>query len=197
MSNSTMSLADAQALAASFIESRRALHGNLRMEDDSAAAAKAAAEKATADQAAADKAAAEKAAAEAAPSLSLTPDEIAELLAARDERDALKQAQMSEADKVKDAAQKAEARAVKAERDVARYKIAAEKGVPASLLAGDDEKAMRASADALIAFAKTGKPTGTPKSDPSQGAGDKPVVSSADEGRAEAQRRAAARQKKH
>ena len=46
-----MTLDEAQALAASFIENRRALHGDLRMEDAPDAAAQAAAAQAAADKA--------------------------------------------------------------------------------------------------------------------------------------------------
>ena len=179
-----LTLADAQALAANFIEHRRALHGDLRMEDDGNGNQQVV-EQPKPDEQKPD---------EQKPNEPvLTSDEIAELIAAREERDALKAAQMSQAEKDAAERQKAEERAVKAEREAARYKVAAEKGVPASLLAGDDEKAMRASADALIEYAKTAVKPGGPLPDPSQGNREQQLVSSADEGRAEAQRRIAAR----
>lgn len=189
---SPMTLEDAQAKAAEFIEIRRAQYGDLRMEDTGSGSG--APEGTPAGGTNGDTPVVEKPAAEEKPEVpTLTPEEIAELVAARDERDALKQAQMTEAEKVAESARKAEERAVKAEREAARYKVAAEKGVPAQLIAGDDEKAMRASADALIEFAKkTGGSTG-PIVDPSQGSRETKLVSSADEGRAEAQRRIAAR----
>lgn len=48
----------------------------------------------------------------------------------------------------------------KAERDAARAKVAKETGVPAELVAGDDEDAMRAFAEAV---AKWGKPSSAPR----------------------------------
>jgi len=191
---SPMTLEDAQALAAEFIEIRRAQHGDLRMEDTTGGGS-GAPEGTPAGGANGGTPVVEPKPEEKPEVPTLTPEEIAELVAARDERDALKQAQMTEAEKVAENARKAEERAVKAERDAARYKIAAEKGVPAQLLAGDDEKEMRASADALIEFAKKSGGNPGPIVDPSQGSRETKLVSSADEGRAEAQRRIAARKK--
>lgn len=48
----------------------------------------------------------------------------------------------------------------KAERDAARAKVAKETGVPAELVAGDDEESMRAFAEAV---AKWGKPSSAPR----------------------------------
>lgn len=92
----------------------------------------------------------------------------------------------------------AEERAAKAERELARYKVASETGIPAALIHGDDEDAMRDFAEALKAFKGETPPVvkPKPKPDPTQGGGNgggsKP--SAADEGKAEAQRRIAARQ---
>ncbi|WP_394620941.1 hypothetical protein JNUCC0626_18155 [Lentzea sp. JNUCC 0626] len=86
--------------------------------------------------------------------------------------------------------QAAEDRAEQAERELARYKVAAETGVPAHLLAGDDEDAMREHAKALKEFKGEQPRNPAPKPDPSQGgSGGKQKASAADEGRAEAQRR--------
>ena len=189
--NSPLTLAHAQALAAEMIEHRRTLHGDLRMEDDGTGGNGGN----NGTQVIVEPKPEEKP--EPKPNEPvLTADEIAELIAAREERDALKAAQMTQAEKDAASQKAAEERAVKAEREAARYKVAAEKGVPASLLAGDDEKAMRASADALIEYAKTAAAkTGGPLPDPSQGNREQQTVSHADEGRAEAQRRIAARKK--
>ena len=46
-----------------------------------------------------------------------------------------------------------------AERDRARYKVAQATGVPASLLQGDDEEAMTASANAIAEYAKAQAPS--------------------------------------
>lgn len=93
----------------------------------------------------------------------------------------------------------AEERAVKAETELARYRVAHETSLPTALLSllNGDEDQMREQAKALIAFkGETPAPVRrTPAPDPSQGGGtgDRVKPSAADEGRAEAQRRIAAR----
>lgn len=86
--------------------------------------------------------------------------------------------------------QAAEDKAAKAERELARYKVAAETGVPAHLLNGDDEEAMRDYAKALQEFKGTAPKSAAPKPDPSQGGtGGKSKPSAKEEGLAEARRR--------
>ncbi len=90
----------------------------------------------------------------------------------------------------------AEERASKAEAELARYKVAHETQLPAALLSllNGDEDQMRDQAKALIEFKGEAPKGGKPKPDPSQGGkGDENKPSSADEGKAEAQRRIAAR----
>lgn len=53
----------------------------------------------------------------------------------------------------------AEKQRAAAERDRARYKVAQATGVPASLLQGDDEEAMTASANAIAEYAKAQAPS--------------------------------------
>lgn len=90
----------------------------------------------------------------------------------------------------------AEERAAEAERKLVRYRIAAETGVPAALINGADEDEMREAAKAALEFKGAQPKPAAPKPDPSQGgSGGKSKVSAADEGRAEAQRRIAARKK--
>lgn len=74
----------------------------------------------------------------------------------------------SEAEKLADAKAAAEKAAADATRELLRYKIAAEKKVDPDLLAGDDEDAMRAHADRLLAWRGDPAPS-APKPDPSQG----------------------------
>jgi hypothetical protein len=92
--------------------------------------------------------------------------------------------------------QLAEKRAADAETELARYKVAHETALPASLLSllNGDEDTMRDQAKALLEFRGEQPKKNPPKPDPTQGGkegNDKP--SSADEGKAEAQRRIAAR----
>jgi len=61
----------------------------------------------------------------------------------------------------------AESKAAELELKADRAEVAAEKGVPVSLISGSNRAEMEASADALIAFKGT---TSTPRPDPSQGA---------------------------
>ena len=111
-----------------------------------------------------------------------------------DEYEKLQAATATDADRLKNA----EDRAVKAERELARYRVAADTGLPADLaelLTGEDEEAMEAQAKKLLARITPTKPK--PKADQSQGGQgkDSSKLSAADEGRAEAQRRIASRKK--
>lgn len=74
----------------------------------------------------------------------------------------------TELEKLTEARDAAEKEAVTARREVLRLRIAAEKQVDAELLAGDDEEAMRAHADRLLAWRGDAKPP-TPKPDRAQG----------------------------
>ncbi len=93
----------------------------------------------------------------------------------------------------------AEERAVKAETELARYKVAHETSLPSALLSllNGDEEQMREQAKALIAFkGESAPPKPKPIPDPSQGgSGGSTKPSKADEGREEAQRRIAARKR--
>jgi len=75
----------------------------------------------------------------------------------------------SEAEKTAERLAASEKAAADAQIELARYKVAAEKGVDADLLTGDDEAAMRAAADKLLAWRGDVKPV-VPKPDPAQGA---------------------------
>lgn len=75
----------------------------------------------------------------------------------------------SELERLTERAATAEREAADARRESLRYSIAAETGIPANLLNGDDEEAMRGHAERLKAFVETQRPS-TPKPDPSQGA---------------------------
>ena len=66
--------------------------------------------------------------------------------------DEIEDANKTELQRVAEARQAAEERATAASRELARYKVAAEMGVPANLIAGDDEDAMKAHAEQLLAF---------------------------------------------
>jgi hypothetical protein len=91
----------------------------------------------------------------------------------------------------------AEERAVKAETELARYRVAHETSLPTALLSllNGDEDQMREQAKALLAFkGEAAPPKPKPIPDPTQGgSGGNSKVSAADEGKAEAQRRIAAR----
>lgn len=103
-----------------------------------------------------------------------------------DELDRLKAEGMKPDEKLA-AAEKA---AAEARAELARYRVAAETGLPAELIVGDDEDAMKAYAEKLKAFAGDKAPqTKSPKPDPSQGNRTGPKPSAADAGRAEAQKR--------
>jgi hypothetical protein len=75
-----------------------------------------------------------------------------ELKAKAAEHDKAVEANQSEADKAKARADAAEAKASAAAAELARYKVAAEKNVPAELLAGKTEDELRAHADQLLEF---------------------------------------------
>lgn len=62
------------------------------------------------------------------------------------------QAAMTDQQRVEARATAAEEAATSAQRELARYRVAADKGVPADLLAGSTEEEMAAHADRLIAF---------------------------------------------
>lgn len=66
--------------------------------------------------------------------------------------DEIEEANKTEIQRATEARQAAEQAAAAATRDLARYKVAAAKGVPAELLVGDDEESIAAYADQLIAF---------------------------------------------
>jgi membrane protein involved in colicin uptake len=102
--------------------------------------------------------------------------------------EALEEAQKTEAQKAADAKAAAEKTAADAQRELLRYKVAAELGVPADLLAGDDEASIRSHAERLKAFKGEPAKPGTPKPDPSQGGSGQPAKGGAD-GKAEALRR--------
>lgn len=62
------------------------------------------------------------------------------------------QAAMTDQQRIEARAAAAEEAATNAQRELARYRVAADKGVPADLLAGTTEEEMAAHADRLIAF---------------------------------------------
>jgi hypothetical protein len=86
----------------------------------------------------------------------------------------------------KAAAEAAKAEAARFQLDAVKHRIAAEKGVPAGLLAGEDEEALTASADAALAWRGQQAPTAptAPKPDPSVGARGGGDVKSLDSGAA-------------
>lgn len=89
----------------------------------------------------------------------------------------------TEAEKAAERLATSEKAAADAQIQLARYKVAAEKGVDADLLTGNDEAAMRAAADKLLAWRGDPKPA-VPKPDPAQGA--RPGISDIDAEIAEA-----------
>lgn len=66
--------------------------------------------------------------------------------------DAFEEASKSELEKAIARAEKAEAEAVKVRAEALRVQVAAAKGVPVDLLAGDTQEALEAAADKLLAF---------------------------------------------
>jgi len=115
-----------------------------------------------------------------------------------DDFDKLQASSATDAEKLAAAVSRAEEASTK----LARYEVAARTGLPADLaemLTGTDEDAMEDQAKRLIArLAPTEPPKRvSPKPDHSQGGSDKETkLSDADAGKAEAQRRIAARAKK-
>jgi hypothetical protein len=79
--------------------------------------------------------------------------------AAADELAQLKAAQLSAEEKAKAEADAARQEAANATAELARYRVAAAKNVPAELLTGSDEATLNAQADALLKFAKAIEPT--------------------------------------
>lgn len=82
---------------------------------------------------------------------------------------ALEEAQKTEAQKTADRAEAAERRAAESERELARYRVAVAKKLPAELtdrLRGETPEELAADADALLALVKAST---TLKPDPSQG----------------------------
>lgn len=79
--------------------------------------------------------------------------------AAAKELQAIRDAQKTAEEKANEAKLAAEKEASDARSELARYKVAAETGVPAHLLSGADEEALKASAKAILAFAGGQAPT--------------------------------------
>lgn len=76
--------------------------------------------------------------------------------------DEIEEASKSEIQRATEARQAAEERATAAARELIRYKVAAETGVPAQMLVGDDEEAMTAHAAELIAWRGAQEPQAPP-----------------------------------
>lgn len=72
--------------------------------------------------------------------------------AAADELQRIKDSQLSDQQKAEAAAQKYQADAAAAQAELARYRVAAAKGVPAELLSASDEAGLNSQADALLKF---------------------------------------------
>lgn len=192
MTRSVLTYEDAAAQAAAFIEARRAKHLGFRMDASEDTSTDADSGKPTGEPKADDK--------------EETPEaRIARLEAERDEWRGHARKHEDNAKKNKTAAEElarlkaegmndadkltaAEKRAADAENTLARYKVAAETGVPADLLQGDDEDAMREFAKRLAEFRGEQKKD-APKPDRSQGGRDDKKPSPRDLGRAEAERR--------
>jgi nucleotide-binding universal stress UspA family protein len=79
--------------------------------------------------------------------------------AAAAELQTIKDSQLNAEQKAQKAAEKAVAEAAAAKTELARYRVAAAKGVPAELLTGADEATLAAQADALLAFMGQQAPT--------------------------------------
>jgi hypothetical protein len=82
---------------------------------------------------------------------------------------ALEESQKTEAQKIAERAEAAERRAAEADRELARYRVAAAKKLPAELvgrLQGDTDEELAADADTLLALVKASTSL---KPDPSQG----------------------------
>ncbi len=204
MTRPILTLADAEAQAAAFLAARKPMHGNLRMEDDGTGATGDDGNKPDGsdgdDGNKPDETPEEKAARLEAENADLKKNsrKWEDRAKANKEKaaefDKLQASSASDAEKL----QAAIARGDKAERELARYRVAADTGLPADLaemLTGEDEEAMEAQAKKLLARITPAKPK--PKADQSQGGQgkDSSKLSAADEGKAEAQRRIAARKK--
>lgn len=194
MTSSALSYEDALAQAASFIEARRAKHAGFRMDaGDSGgdAAADNGSDAGTADDGQAEPTAEERLAALEAELSTWKANARKHEDRAKANKDAAAElARLKAANATPDerlaAAEKV---AADAALELARYKVAAETGVPASLLHGNDEDAMREAAKAALAFRGEPKKT-APKPDPTQGSGgDGKRLTGRDAGRAEAERR--------
>ncbi|WP_157536539.1 hypothetical protein [Kitasatospora mediocidica] len=72
--------------------------------------------------------------------------------AAADELASIKASQLSDQQRAEAAAQAAQESAQNAQAELARYKVAAAKGVPVELLTASDEAALTVQADALLKF---------------------------------------------
>jgi hypothetical protein len=206
MTSSPLTLADAQALAASFLEARRAKHADFRMDATSGDGGNGGEPNGQNDPSG-----------QTDPNAQTDPpksteEQLAELTASMEELKRNSRKWETRAKENKAAADElaqlkatnatpdqklsaAEKRAETAERELARFRVAASTGLPADLaemLTGNDEEAMEEQAKKLLARLVPAKPERqTPvKPDPSQGgSGGQKKVSAADEGRAEAQRR--------
>lgn len=192
MTSSSMNIADAHAQAAAFLSARRAKHADFRME-------------AAGDPPAGDPPAGDPPAGDP-PAEKTQEEQLAEALAAVEEwkrhsrthedRAKANKAAADELARIKastatdtEKLAAAEKAAADASRELTRYKVAAETGVPAALLHGDDEDSMREAAKAAIEF-RGSAPKSTPKPDPTQGGTPKQQKPSGrDAGRAEAEKR--------
>lgn len=203
MTSTTLSFDDAHAQAAAFIEARRALHGDARMDataggtdggndDESDGGNDGGSDDTKTPE---EKLAELTAALEESKKNSRKHEDRAKAnKAAADELARIKAAGATDADK----ATAAEERAARAETELARYKVALTKSLPAELAAllNGTEDEMSDQADALLKF-RGEQPKPKPKPDPSQGgSGDPAKKDQAELGRAEAQRRIASRTKK-
>lgn len=208
MTSSPLTLTDAEALATSFLEARRAKHADFRMDatdggdggDNGGQADQTGQTNGNPEGQKPEETPEEKAARLEADLAEAKKHSRTWETRAKENKDAAKKlAEIEAANATPDQKlQAAEARAAKAERELARYRIAADTGLPvdlAEMLTGEDEEAMAEQAKKLL---KRLAPTkqAPPKPDPSQGgSGGQQRASAADEGRAEAQRRIAARKK--
>jgi predicted Zn-dependent protease len=103
----------------------------------------------------------------------------------------IEEANKSAEQKAAEAHTQAQKRAEAAEGELARYRVALAKGLPADLagrLRGDTEEDLAADADALLALIGERRPAG-PKPDPSQGARPPAASGSVESGRALYQQR--------
>jgi hypothetical protein len=193
MTRSVLTYEDAAAQAAAFIEARRAKHLGFRMDASDDSGTDAGTDAAKTGDADADKE-------------PTAEERIAALEAERDEWKTNARKHEDRAKANKDAAAElarikaenatpderltaAEKRAADAEAALVRYRIAAETGIPAALLHGDDEDSIREFAKNLAEFRGEAPKKSAPKPDSSQGGRDEKKTSARDLGRAEAERR--------